>query len=111
MKVLDITLEKGKGLILGKLRIIQLIEANLQLMIRIFIGGRNDKNIETDNRLSKYNYESRRNYSIDTVLLEKRLMHNAILRNRKPINHAISNLKACYNRQLLNIRCMVQEAV
>ena len=48
MKVLDHILEKGKGPILGKLLTIQLIEANLQLLMRIFIGERNDKNIEKD---------------------------------------------------------------
>jgi len=57
--VLDIILEKGKGPILGKLRTIQLIKADLQLMMRIFIGARNDENIAKDKRLSKYNYGSR----------------------------------------------------
>ena len=58
LKVLDIILEKGKGPILGKLRTIQLIEADLQLIIRIYIGGRNDDQIATDQRLSKFNYGS-----------------------------------------------------
>ena len=35
LKVLDVILEKGKGPIIGKLRIIQLIEADLQMIIRI----------------------------------------------------------------------------
>ena len=61
--------------------------------------------------MSKYNYESRRNYSINTVLLEKRLMYDATLRNGKLTIHSISDLKAYYDRQLLNIGCMVQEAV
>ena len=43
---------KSKRPILGKLRTMQLIEANLQLIIRIFIGGQNDKNVEKDERLS-----------------------------------------------------------
>ena len=111
LKVLDIIFEKGKGLILGKLRMIQLIEANLQLMMWIFISGWNDKNVETDNRLLKYNYGSRRNYSINTLLLEKILMCDAALWNRKPTIHTISDLKACYDRKLPNIGCMVQEAV
>ena len=49
-------LEKGKGPIIGKLRTIQLIEADLQILIYIFIGGRNDKNLEYDSRMSKFNY-------------------------------------------------------
>jgi len=37
MKILDIIIEKGKGPTLSKLRTIQLIEADLQMLIRIFI--------------------------------------------------------------------------
>ena len=71
IKLLDIILEKGKGPTLGKLRTIQLYEADLQLLMRIFVGGRNDNNIEQDERLSQFNYGSRRYYSIDTATLEK----------------------------------------
>ena len=69
--MLDIILEKGKGLILGKLRTMQLIEADLQLIMRIFVGGWNDENTEKDKRLSRYNYESWNNYSINIAILEK----------------------------------------
>ena len=58
VKLLAVILEKGKGPIIGKLRTIQLIEADLQILMRIFIGGRNDENIEIDSRLSKFNYGS-----------------------------------------------------
>jgi len=46
LQVLDIILEKGKGPVIRKLRTIQLIEANLQLLIRIFIGSRNNAQID-----------------------------------------------------------------
>ena len=36
MKVLDIMLNKGKGPVLSKLRIIQNIEADLKLIMRVF---------------------------------------------------------------------------
>jgi len=111
LKVLDIILEKGKGPFLGKLRTIQLIEADLQLMMRIFIGARNDENIAQDKRLSTFNYGSRRYYSIDTAILEKRLMYDNSIRDGKTTIHTISDLKACYDRQLPNIGCMVQESV
>ena len=74
--MLDVILEKGKGPVIGKLRTIQLIEAGLQLLMRIYIGGRNNENIERDERLSKFNYGSRANYSIETAILEKRLMYD-----------------------------------
>jgi hypothetical protein len=110
-KVLDVILEKGKGPIIGKLRTIQLIEADLQLMMRIFIGLRNDTEIEKDTRLSKYNYGSRPGYSIDVALLEKRLMYDASVRNGQPTMHTLSDLKACYDRQLPALGCLIQEAV
>ena len=62
---------KSKRPILGKLRTMQLIEADLQLIMRIFVGGWNDENTEKDKRLSRYNYESWNNYSINIAILEK----------------------------------------
>ena len=46
--VLDIILDKGKGPVLRKLRIIQLIEADLQILMHIFVGYRNKGEIEKD---------------------------------------------------------------
>ena len=48
LQVLDVMLKKGKGLVLDKLRTIQLIEADLQLLIWIFITLRNTDSIERD---------------------------------------------------------------
>ena len=110
LKVLDIILEKGKGPILGKLYTIKLIETNLQLIMRIFVGSRNNENIEKDKRLSQFNYGLRRNYLINTVILEKRLIYDASMRNGKISMHTISYLKAYYDRQLLNLVYMVQKA-
>ena len=39
-KILNIIIEKGKGPTLRKLRTIQLIEVDLQLLMRIFLGLR-----------------------------------------------------------------------
>ena len=61
-------LEKGKGAIICKPRNIQLIEADLQLLMRTCTGGRNDKNTENDDRLSKFNYGSRSNYSMQIAI-------------------------------------------
>ena len=46
IKLLAVILEKGKELIIVQLRTIQLIEGDLQILMRIFIGGRNDENLE-----------------------------------------------------------------
>lgn len=40
--MLDIVIEKGKGTKLGKLRIMQLIEVDLQLLMRICIDMRGE---------------------------------------------------------------------
>ena len=79
--------------------------------MRIYIGGRNNDKVEEDKRLSKFNYGSRTNYSIETAILEKRLMYDVVVWDSKPMLHNISDLKACYDRQLPNLGCMIQEAV
>ena len=63
--------EKVKRPALGKLCIIQSIEANIQLGMQIDIRGRNSKQIEKDNRLLKFNCRLRLNYSTSTATLEK----------------------------------------
>ena len=71
MKILDVTIEKGKGPIIGKLYTIQLIEADLQLLMRLYLSLISEKNIEKDLRIFKVNYSSWKNYSIKSVILEK----------------------------------------
>ena len=79
--------------------------------MRIFIGTRNDKNVEHNDRLSKCNYGSRTHYSIQNTILEKRLTHDAAIRSMGPMMHNASDLEACYNCQLPNIGYLVQESV
>ena len=68
------TLEKGKGPIIGKLRNITLIERNLQINMRIQLRTDTKELIEDNYRFSTANYGSRKNYAIDSVLLKKRLV-------------------------------------
>ena len=44
-----------------------------QLLMRIFVNEKMARVIETDNIISKGNYWSRKRYSIDDLMLEKRL--------------------------------------
>ena len=88
---------KGKGLVLGKLRIITLIEANLQFIMRIFLGDDIEEMIEDDNRFSKANYGSRKNYSIESALLEKRLIFDSIILTCKLTIYNLTDLKSCYD--------------
>ena len=51
LNVLDSTLSKGKGFVLGKLRVMTLIEADWQHLMRTCLGDSEEEIIETDNRL------------------------------------------------------------
>ena len=92
MKILDIIIEKGKGTIIRKLQTIQLIKADSQLLIRIFIGNRMQGLIEKDNRISKSNYRLWKFYSIETALLEKRLIYDSVILSNKVYVHNIKDL-------------------
>ena len=71
LKVLDIMIEKGKGPVIRKLYIIQLIEVDLQMIMRICVNTRNKYQIEKNIRILKCNYRLRLNYSIKMAILEK----------------------------------------
>ena len=60
LNLVDVTLEKGKGLIIGKLRIITLIECNLQILIRKNLRSESKELIEKDMGFLKANYISRK---------------------------------------------------
>ena len=61
----------------------------------------NYKNIEQNNKLSKYNFWSWQNYSIDTALLEKRLIYDASIKNKEIYIYNNTDLEAYYDRELL----------
>ena len=109
--ILDTLLEKEKGLILGKLQIIELLEVDFQMLVQIFTGLRNDDNIENDKRLSQHNYRSRKYFSIEATLLEKILLYDTSKYNGKKTMHVLSNLEAFYNRQIPSIGCIVEESL
>ena len=109
--ILDIILEKGKGPLLGKLRIIELIEGDMQIITRMYVGLRNDKNIENDSRLSKFNFGSRKWYSIESAILEKRLMYDTSRYSGEPTVHLFSDLDSCYDRQIPMLAGIVEESL
>ena len=111
LKILDTMLSKGKGMVIGKLRIITLIEGDLQFLMRVYLGGDDEEMIENNNRLSKANYGLRKNYSIESAILEKRLiMDNSLLSRLLTIYH-LTDLQACYNRQLAEVGRILEESV
>ena len=60
LNLVDITLEKGKGQIIGKLRMITLIEGDLQILIRKYLRSESEKLNESDKRFLKAIYGSRK---------------------------------------------------
>ena len=109
--ILDVILEKGKGPLLGKLRIIELIEGDMQIITRMHVGARNDENVEIDNRMSKHNFGSRKWYSIESAILEKRLLHDTSRCTRESNAHLLLDLESCYNRQIPILGGMVEESL
>ena len=79
--------------------------------MRITIRMRNSENIKTNKALSKFNFSSRRNYLIDTVLLEKYLMYNTSIKSRDLYIYNTMDLEMCYNRQIPKVSGLMQEAV
>ena len=94
---MEICIEKGKGHILGKLRNLQLIKEDLQIMMRMFLSSDREEIIENDNRFLKANFGSRHNYSIKTAILEKWLIfYHSMLTTKKTI-YNLTDLKSCYD--------------
>ena len=111
MNLIDATLEKGKGSIIGKLKTIMLIEGDLQILMRKYLRSKSKELIEKSTRFSKANYESRKFFLIETMILEKRLMFDNSVSLNKYIICNLTDLQSYYNRQLANIRSIVEEAV
>lgn len=109
--LVDTTLEKGKGPILGKLRNITLIEGDLQINMRMQLSSDGEEKIEKDSRFSKSNYGSRKNYAIESAILQKRIVFDNSLNSMKPTIYNFTDLKSCYDRQLANIGSIVEESI
>ena len=89
LTVACVMLEKGKGPGLKKLRILEMIEICLQLVMRACLGGRMNESLDTDKRVSKYNYESRKGHYIENDLLEKTLMFDYAKKKEELNVHAM----------------------
>ena len=111
LKILEICIEKGKGPLLGKLQNLQLIEGDLQIMMRMFLFADGKELIEKDPRFSKANYRLRLNYSIKTALLEKRIIFDNSMLTMENTICTFTDLKVCYDRQLVNLGGIIEESV
>ena len=65
-----------------------MIEADLELVMRMCLGSRTNERVESDVRLSKHDCGSRKGCSTENRLLEKRLMlHHAKNGRTKCVGH------------------------
>ena len=78
--------------------------------MRMFLSAEETEIIENDNRFSKANYGSRRNYSIETAILEKRLVFDHSMINMKKNIYNLTDLKSCYDRQLPKLGSIIEES-
>jgi len=83
----------------------------MQIGIRIHLNSDEEELIENDSRFSTANFESRKNYTITTTILQKRLIFDNSLVTMKHNIYALTDLKLCYDRQLPNAGSIVEESV
>ena len=67
--------------------------------------------IESGIFVSKANYQSRKNFSIESEILEKILVFDSSMLTNKLAIYYFIGLQSCYNRQLVNIREISEESV
>ena len=104
-------MEKDKGPMIGKLRTTTLTEADLQFTMRKYLNENKEEKIEKDERFSKSNCGSRKNYSIETAILEKRLTVDSSLLSNKATMCNVIDLQSAYDKQLPDIGGMLVEFV
>ena len=79
--------------------------------MRTHLDDEEDESIENDERFSKSNYGSRKNYSIESATLEKRLVFDNSLLVNKKTTCCLTDLKSCHDRQLVSIGGFIEESM
>ena len=77
----------------------------------MYLNDDEEEMIEKDSRFSKSNYRSRKNYSIESAILEKQLVFDSSLLSSNMTIYYLMDLKSCYNHQLANIGRLIEESV
>ena len=100
-KAIAVMLEKGKGLRIDKLRIIQLIEADLQMLMRTIISPVANK-VVYENQLNPSRYARKFTTTMNT-LVEKCLVLESSMLNRDKSVWVVSDMTACYDRHIKEV--------
>ena len=79
--------------------------------MRIFLNNGEEEWIEINKRFSKSNHGSRKNYSTESALLEKIIVFDNSLISYKKNVYNLTDLKACYDCQLVNIGALIEELI
>ena len=76
--------------------VIQIIEDDFQLFMRMFLCLRVERDTEYDKISSNFNCGSRKGWTINSALIEKRFAFDFAQKTEKYIGRMTSDLKACY---------------
>ena len=68
-----------------------LIEGDLQIGIRIVLNSSKEELIENNDRFSKANYGSRKNFAITSAILKKRLVMDNSMITVKPTTYVLTD--------------------
>ena len=79
--------------------------------MRIYLDLEGEELIKQDEYFSKVNYGSRKNFFIETAILEKCLIFDNSILSMKLTIYILTDLQLCYDRQLANIGGIVKESV
>ena len=111
LKVADVMIEKGNDPRLKKFKILELIEACTQFIMRIFLGNIMENKVEEDKISSKHNYGSREGNFIEMTFLEKMLTFDYVKKTEDANACTISYLEACCDRQMPELCGVVEEII
>ena len=100
-KAIAVMLEKGKGPRIDKLRIIQLISADLQLLMRVIILPGAEA-VYHEKKLNESQY-ARKKTTVMSALVEKRLMIEQSKLTREDSMWVVSDMTACYDRHIKEV--------
>ena len=80
------------------------------MSMKFQLKSNKEEMIEKDKRFSKSNNRSRKNYAIESAILQKKIVLDNSLNNTKQTIYDFTDLKSCCNRQLANIGSIVEES-
>ena len=87
------------------------IEGDSQINMRFQFKSNGKEMIEKDERFSKSNCGSRKNYAIEWAISQKRIVLDNGLNNAKHTICNFTDLKSCCEKQLANIGSIVEESM